>query len=108
MEDVGLVDISERWPEAVGPSQEFRFGVPCDEIARDCAVDWRGWRRSGPPVGDGRGSDGDGDEGWLSFFLKNLPNSFFGPPVGVELMSARVIVGADGDDEVSTPAEESE
>jgi hypothetical protein len=46
-------------------------------------------------------------DGWLSFFLKNLPKIFFVPLVGVELTSERVMVGADGEG-WSIPAEERE
>src|ERR1700761_2272248 len=51
--------------------------------------------------------EGEGDEGRLSFFLKNLPNIFFGPLVGVELLSGSVSVGAGGDTG-SPPPDESE
>jgi len=88
-----------------GPSHEFRFVFPCEGTDKDwLVVDERGSREGGPAEGD---KGVEGDDGWLSFFLKNLPNIFFGPLVGVELISERVIaVGADGD--ASTPAEESE
>jgi hypothetical protein len=53
------------------------------------------------------GDVGDGDGGWLSFFLKNLPKIFFDPVVGVESISGRIMVGGDGDG-LSMPPEESE
>jgi len=85
------------------PSHEFRFGFPCEGTINDwLAVDARGSRESGRDEGD---KGAEGDDGWLSFFLKNLPNIFFGPLVGVELISECMIVGADGD---GSPAEESE
>ena len=54
-----------------------------------------------------KGAVGDMGDGWLSFFLKNLPKIFFVPLVGVELTSERVMVGADGEG-WSIPAEERE
>ena len=99
----GLVDKSDCWPELVGPSHEFRFAFPCDGIANDCPVDRRDGRGMNLPIGD----EGGGDDGWLSFFLKNLPKIFFVPLVGVESMSGRVIKGGDGDG-LSMPPEERE
>lgn len=84
IEDVGLTD-SSGLAEVGGPSQEFRFGFPCDGMARVCPRDPRGSRLS-DRNDKGAGDDGDGG-GWLSFFLKNLPKIFFVPLVGVELVS---------------------
>jgi hypothetical protein len=107
MEDVGLAVCSGCWPEVGGPSHEFRFWFPCDGTFRDCPVEVRDARSSGLSDRNDKGAGGDGDGGWLSFFLKNLPKIFFGPLVGVELISWRMIVGVDGD-AWSMPAEESE
>jgi len=103
LEGGGLVDSSECWPELVGPSHEFRFEFPCGGTANDCPVGRREGRKTKLPIGD----EGDGDVGWLSFFLKNLPKIFFVPVVGVESMSGRVMVGGDGDG-LSMPPEERE
>jgi hypothetical protein len=102
-EDGGLVDNSECGPELVGPSHEFRFAFPCDGTANDCAVARRDGRGMKLPIGD----EGDGDGGWLSFLLKNLPKIFFVPLVGVESISGRLTPGEDGDG-LSMPAEERE
>jgi len=107
MADVGLFDSSGCWPGVGGPSHEFRFWFPCDGTVNDCPVEVRDARRSGLSGRDVKGAEGDGDVGWLSFFLKNLPKIFFGPLVGVELISGRVTVSADGDG-WSIPPEESE
>jgi hypothetical protein len=50
------------------------------------------------------GDEGDGDDGWLSFFLKNLPKIFFEPLVGVVSISGGGIEGGG----LSVPPEESE
>jgi len=52
-------------------------------------------------------AEGDGDDDWLSFFLKNLPKIFFEPLVGVASISGRITLGGDGDG-LSMPAEERE
>lgn len=91
IEDGGLVDSSECWPEVAWLSNEFRFPLPCDGIANDCPVADREGRKL--PIGDG----GEGDDGWLSFFLKNLPKIFFVPLVGVASISGRILLGGDSD-----------
>jgi len=105
--NVGLVGSSGCWLDVGGPSHELRFGLPWDGTAKDCPVEARDGRKSGLSGTDGEGAAGDGDGGWLSFFLKNFPKIFLGPLVGVELISERLIVGADGDG-LSIPPEESE
>ena len=89
----GLVDSSDCWPGLVGPSHEFRFAFPCDGMANDCPVDRRDGRGMKLPIGD----EGDGDDGWLSFFLKNLPKIFFVPLVGVASISGRMMLDGDSD-----------
>jgi len=86
IDDGGLVDNSEGWPELAGPSHEFRFTFPCDGTANDFPVDRRDGRGMKLPIGD------DGADGWLSFFLKNLPKIFFEPLVGVVSISGPEIV----------------
>lgn len=105
--NVGLVDSSECWLDVGGPSHELRFGLPWDGTTKDCPVEARDGRKSGLSGTEGEEAAGDGDDGWLSFFLKNFPKIFLVPLVGVELISERLMVGADGD-ELSMPAEESE
>lgn len=75
-------------------------------MVKDWPVEGRVGRKRDLFVGDNRG-EGEGDEGRLSFFLKNLPSIFFGPFVGVVLLSVSVNVGA-GRDTGSTPPDESE
>lgn len=89
IEDGGLVDSS--WL-----SNEFRLVLPCDGIANDCPVADRGGRIMKLPIGDDM-AEGDGDDGWLSFFLKNLPKIFFVPPVGVASISGRIMLCGDSD-----------
>lgn len=48
------------------------------------------------PIGDDM-TEGDGDDDWLSFFLKNLPKIFFVPLVGVASISGRIKLGGDSD-----------
>jgi hypothetical protein len=87
MEDVGLPDCSGCWPGVGGPSHEFRFGFPGDGTTSVCPVEARDPRSSVLSGRNDKGAGEDGDGGWLSFFLKNLPKIFFGPLVGVELIS---------------------
>ena len=84
----GLVDSS---PEVVRLRNEFRLSLPCD-TANDCPVANREGRIMKLPIGD----EGGGDEDWLSF-LKNLPNIFFVPLVGVASISGRILSGGDSD-----------
>jgi hypothetical protein len=96
IEDGGLVDSSECWPEVAWLSNEFRLTLPGDGIAKDCPVADREGRIMKLPL-DGDMAEGDGDDGWLSFFLKNLPKIFFVPLVGVTSISGRIMLGGDGD-----------
>jgi hypothetical protein len=80
----------------IDPSLEFRFWFLWGGMIIDCPVR-RCVRTSTLLMGDDKGDEGDGDNGWLSFFLKNLPKIFFGPLVGVKLSSVRAIIGAVGD-----------
>ena len=100
IEDGGLVESSDCWPVLAGPSHEFRLAFPCEGTANDLAVDRRDGRGIKLLIGD----EGDGDVGWLSFFLKNLPKIFFEPLVGVVSISGRGIEGG----ELSMPPEDSE
>jgi hypothetical protein len=77
------------------PSVEFRFWLLWGGTIIDCPVR-RGGRTSTLLMGDDKGDEGDGNNGW-PFFLKNLPKIFFGPLVGVKLSSVRAIGGAVGD-----------
>lgn len=95
MEDGGLVDGSE-WPEVAWLSNEFRLVLPCGGIANDCPVANREGRMMKLPIGDDM-AEGDGDDDWLSFFLKNLPKIFFVPLVGVTSTSGRILLGGDSD-----------
>jgi hypothetical protein len=88
---------------AIDPSH---FGFLGEGMAKDWPVEGRVVRKRELFVGDNRG-EGEGDEGRLSFFLKNLPSIFFGPFVGVVLLSVSVNVGAGGGTG-STPPDESE
>ncbi|SRR6266702_430803 len=109
MLDTGL-GTGSAWygPEGGGPidpSHEFRFGFLCVGRAKDCPVEGRTARKR-ELLGDETG-EGEGDGGWLSFFLNILPNIFFGPLVGVEFLSVRMIVDAGGETG-SAPPDESE
>ena len=109
--DTGLGSDGSAWygPEGGGPiapSNEFRFGFLGEGTAKDCPNGGRAARKKDLLVGDKTG-EGEGGDGWLSFFLKNLPNIFFGPLVDVELLSVRVIVDAGGE-AGPTPSDESE
>jgi hypothetical protein len=96
IEDGGLVDSSECWPEVAWLSNEFRLTLPCDGIANDCPVANREGRIMKLPIGDDM-PEGDGDDDWLSFFLKNLPKIFFVPLVGVASISGRIMLDGDSD-----------
>jgi hypothetical protein len=96
VEDGGLVDSSDSWPEVAWLSNEFRLAFPGDGIANDCVVANREGRIMKLPIGDDM-AEGDGDDDWLSFFLKNLPKIFFVPLVGVASISGRINFGEDGD-----------
>jgi len=89
IEDGGLVDSS--WL-----SNEFRLALVGDGIANDCPVAEREGRVMKLPIGDDM-AEGDGDDDWLSFFLKNLPKIFFVPLVGVMSMSGRIMMDGDSD-----------
>jgi hypothetical protein len=52
IEDGGLVDISEFWPEVAWLSNEFRLALPCGGIANDCPVADREGRIMKLPIGD--------------------------------------------------------
>ncbi len=77
IEGGGLADSS---PEVAWLSNEFRL-VLLGDIANDCPVANREGRIMKLPIGDDI-AEGDGDDDWLSFFLKNLPKIFFVPLVG--------------------------
>jgi len=94
IEDGGLADSSECWPEVDWLSNEFRLALPCDETANDCPVADREGRVMKLPIGDDM-AEGDGDDDWLSFFLKNLPKIFFVPLVGVASTSGCIKLGGD-------------
>jgi hypothetical protein len=96
IEGGGLVDGSECWPEVAWLSNEFRLVLPGGGIANDCPVANRDGRIMKLPIGDDR-PEGDGDDDWLSFFLKNLPKIFFVPLVGVTSISGRTLLGGDSD-----------
>jgi len=86
------------------PVLELRFGFLCVGVGRTkgCAAEGRRARKRELFVGENMGGDGDG-EGWLSFFLKILPNIFFDPLLGVRLLSGRA-----GEDVGSAPPDERE
>jgi hypothetical protein len=111
MLDTGLASDGSAWygPEGGGPidpSRGFRFGLG---TTKDCPVGGRAARKKEDLVVGDKIGEGEGGEGWLSFFLNILlmPNIFFGPLVGVELLSVRVIFDASGD-AGSVPPDESE
>ncbi len=60
IEDGGLVDNSECWPEVV--CHEFRLASPCVGTANDRPVDVREGRRTKLPIGDDRAEGGADDD----------------------------------------------